>query len=131
MQGLIADLIGGTRSVISVDSREISESRLGILKTELMQIFRRRIRHKEIKLALLRLFVKFTASLSIFNLFGAVTPILVGEGSLADAPAGIRAADFFIKNGVLAVIMLLTVRLVATAVTAMLNDRQSYLSTQI
>lgn len=69
--------------------------------------------------------MKFTASLSIFNLFGVVTPILVGEGNLADARAGIRAADFFIKNGVFAVVMLLTVRLIAMAVMAMLNERRS------
>lgn len=53
LKGLIADLIGGARSVISVDTREISESRLKILKDELMQIFRRRMRQNEMKLALL------------------------------------------------------------------------------
>jgi hypothetical protein len=116
LKTLIAQMVGGAERVIDVNSRSINAGKLAELRNELSRIWNREIRSRATRVALLRIFAKFTASMTIFNLFTAVTPALIGQGQLSGASGGVRAADIFIKNGIFAFVMLTTIRLISLAI---------------
>jgi hypothetical protein len=116
--------------VIDVNSRSIGAGKMAELRNELRDICNREIRSRATRVALLQVFAKFTASMTIFNLFTAITPALIGQGHLSSASAGVRAADIFIKNGVFATIMLTTIRLISLAILDDLRHCQ-YFNTRI
>lgn len=122
LKTLIAKMVGGAERVIDVNSRSINAGKMAELRNELSRIWNREIRSRATRVALLRVFAKFTASMTIFNLFTAITPALIGQGQLSSASAGVRAADIFIKNGIFATIMLTTIRLISLAI---LEDRRT------
>jgi hypothetical protein len=83
-KNLIAEIIGGAQRVIDVKSKRLSQSKKDQRREELARVWNPRMADKATRVALLRIFAKFTASMTIFNVFGAVTPALVGQGKLVD-----------------------------------------------